>query len=205
MSILLIGIGVISSVLLMYLGITFMKKVDDEHGLPENVGIFYILITAIVSCVAIAAFYPYFFLSVLFTAYLAIMAYTDFYVMKLYTIFHIIVAFIGYITLFNLSKLSIREFVLGLGFIFFMWLVKAINIGDVELLFTSFPYICLFADIYKINKIDFYFLFLTVIMLISVVISFKTFIKKGKTKAPFAVPMFIGYVVIALFMVVTKG
>lgn len=204
MSILLIGIGVISSVLLMYLGITFIKKADDGHGLPENIEIFYIVITAIAGCIAITAFYPYFFLSVLFTAYLAIMAYTDFYVMKLYTIFHIIVAFIGYITLFNLSKLSIREFVLGLIFIFFMWLIKAINTGDVELLFASFPYICLFADVYKINKLYFCFIFLTVIMFISVVINLKDFIKKGKTKAPFAVPTFAGCVVMALLMVVAK-
>ncbi len=204
MKVLLIGIGAISSVLLMYLGITFMKKADDGHGLPENIGIFYIVITAIVGCIAITTFYSYFFLSILFTAYLAIMAYTDFYTMKLYTIFHILIGMIGYIALFIVSGLSIREFILGLGFIIFMWLIKAINTGDVELLFASFPYICLFADVYKINKLYFCLIFLTVIMLISVVINFKAFIKKGKTKAPFAVPVFIGYVVMALFIMAIK-
>lgn len=204
MNVFFIGVGAIISVFLMCFGITLMKKVDDEHGLPEHIGIFYMLIIAIAGDIAIIAFYPYFFLSILFTAYLAIMAYTDFYIMKLYTIFHIIAAIMGYISLFNLSELSIQEFVLGLGFIFFMWLVKAINTGDVELLFASFPYVCLFADVYKINKLYFCFLFLTVIMLISVVINFKAFIKKGKTKAPFAVPVFIGYVVMASFLVVIK-
>ncbi len=204
MNVLLIGVGAISSVFLTYFGITWMKKADDEHGLPENIGIFYMLITAIVSCITIAAFYPYFFLSVLFTAYLAIMAYTDFYVMKLYTMFHILTGIIGYIALFIVSELLIREFILGLIFIFFMWLIKAINTGDVELLCASFPYICLFADVYKINKLYFCFIFLTVIMFISVVINLKDFIKKGKTKAPFAVPAFAGYVVMALLMVVAK-
>ncbi len=204
MDILLIGMGAIISVFLMLFGITWTKRIDVEHGLPERIGIFYMLITAIAACIAIDAFYPYFFLSVLFTAYLAIMAYTDFYIMELYTIFHVITAIIGYISLFNLSELSIQEFDLGFGFIFFMYLVKVINIGDVELLFASFPYICLFANIYKINKLYFCLIFLTVIMLISVVINFKAFIKKEKTKAPFAVPVFAGYVVMALFMVVAK-
>ena len=201
MKVLLIGIGAISSVVLMYFGITLMKKVDDEHGLPENVGIFYMLITAIVSCITIAAFYPYFFLSVLFTAYLAIMAYTDFYVMKLYTIFHIVIGMIGYITLFILGELFVLQFISVAVVIILMKWFKIINVGDVELLFASFPYICLFADIYKINKLYFCLIFLTVIMLISVVINLKAFIKKEKTKAPFAVPVFIGYVVMALLMV----
>ncbi len=201
MKVLLIGIGAISSVVLMYFGITLMKKVDDEHGLPENVGIFYMLITAIVSCITIAAFYPYFFLSVLFIAYLAIMAYTDFYVMKLYTIFHIVIGMIGYITLFILGELFVLQFISVAVVIILMKWFKIINVGDVELLFASFPYICLFADIYKINKLYFCLIFLTVIMLISVVINLKAFIKKEKTKAPFAVPVFIGYVVMALLMV----
>ena len=201
MNVLLIGMGAIISVFLMYFGITLMKKVDDEHGLPENVGIFYMLITAIVSCITIAAFYPYFFLSVLFTAYLAIMAYTDFYVMKLYTIFHIVIGMIGYITLFILGELFVLQFISVAVVIILMKWFKIINAGDVELLFASFPYICLFADIYKINKLYFCLIFLTVIMLISVVINLKAFIKKEKTKAPFAVPVFIGYVVMALLMV----
>lgn len=201
MNVLLIGMGAIISVFLMYFGITLMKKVDDEHGLPENIGIFYMLVIAMVSCITIAAFYPYFFLSVLFTAYLAIMAYTDFYVMKLYTIFHIVIGMIGYITLFILGELFVLQFISVAVVIILMKWFKIINVGDVELLFASFPYICLFADIYKINKLYFCLIFLTVIMLISVVINLKAFIKKEKTKAPFAVPVFIGYVVMALLMV----
>ncbi len=201
MNVLLIGMGAIISVFLMYFGITLMKKVDDEHGLPENIGIFYMLVIAMVSCITIAAFYPYFFLSVLFTAYLAIMAYTDFYVMKLYIIFHIVIGMIGYITLFILGELFVLQFISVAVVIILMKWFKIINVGDVELLFASFPYICLFADIYKINKLYFCLIFLTVIMLISVVINLKAFIKKEKTKAPFAVPVFIGYVVMALLMV----
>ncbi len=204
MKVLLIGIGAISSVVLMYFGITLMKKADDEHGLPENIGIFYMLITAIVSCITIAAFYPYFFLSVLFTAYLAIMAYTDFYVMKLYIIFHIVIGMIGYITLFILGELFVLQFISVAVVIILMKWFKIINAGDVELLFASFPYICLFADIYKIDKVCFWFGFLTTVLWVSVVINFKASIKKEKTKAPFAVPIFTGYVVMALFMVVAK-
>ena len=203
MNVLLIGSGAIISAFLMSAGITCMKKIDNKHGLPENVGVFYILVTAIAGGITTEAFYPYFFLSIFFTAYLAIMAYTDFYTMKLYTIFHIIAALTGYIALFHF-KWSIWEFTLGFGLIFFMQLAKVISIGDVELLFASFPYCCIFAQIYKIDELYFYFIFLIVIMVISIIINFKAFIKKGKTKAPFAVPMFIGYVAIALFMIRTK-
>ncbi len=202
MNVLLIGMGAIISVLLMYLGITFVKKADyDGHGLPENVEISYIFITAIAGCIAIAAFYSYFFLYILFTAYLAIMAYTDFYTMKLYTIFHILIGMIGYIALFIVNGLLIREFILGLILIFFMQLTKVINNGDVELLFASFPYICICANIYKIDKLCVWFGFLMLVLFVSVVINLKAFIKKGKTKAPFAVPVFIGYVVMALLIV----
>jgi len=198
------GISGVSVVFLTLYGIALIKKIDAEHGLPEKVGTGYIILTAMAGCITFYAFKEFLLLFIIFTSYLAVMAYTDFYVMKLYTIFNVIAAITGYITLFIAGRLSALTLLQIIGIILLMKLFRVINTGDVELLIASVPYLCILAGIYGTNKGYFCFLFMIVVMFIGVVINLKKFITKGENKAPFAVPMFVGYMLIAVFMLFLK-
>lgn len=161
-----VGQGI--AVILLYIGMLWcIKKADANHGLPERISWIAMLVPfscGVSLCPGTAGATG---LLVLYIAYLAAMAYTDYHSKCVYSLFYIVVAVPGYVWLLQQGDWSMIKAVLIFDLLIVVCsvLLKAFKDGDMEVFITSAPYISLLA--YRMKEEIFFllllFLFLAVL------------------------------------------
>ncbi|MBP3609695.1 MAG: hypothetical protein J6J42_05095 [Lachnospiraceae bacterium] len=123
-----------------------IRKWDDNHGLPQKTSVKAMLPSFIVGfCLGKGESTV---LLVLYVAYLAAMAYSDYHSKYVYSVFYILVSIPGYVWLFQAGDWSSIRAVLifCLMAIVFSEVFKAFKDGDMEVFIASAPYITLLAQ-----------------------------------------------------------
>ena len=194
----------ILTLILLYVFFIFIKYIDEENELPIKLSVEFIIF-ALLS----GGFNMYFddaWLMTFFYAFLLIEAYTDYHTMQLYLIFSVSAALIGYLYMIIFGHITldicfdIIVFFLIVGISRF---IKAINTGDVWLLFASVPYI---LNVFNFKDsllilVGFYVLTLFLGLFINV----KDILFKKKQYVPYAVPFCLGYCCLLIFKLIERS
>lgn len=190
--------------IMLHVFFIFIKCVDEENELPNKLSMEFIIFTLLSG--GFNMYLDNAWLMTLFYAYLLIEAYTDYHTMQLYLIFSIGAALIGY-----LYMIIFRHITSDICFdiiVFFLIvsisrLIKAINTGDVWLLFASVPYILNAFNFENGLLILVGFYVLTLVL--GLIVNIKDILFKKKQYVPYAVPFCLGYCCLLIFKLIERS
>lgn len=176
-----------------------MKKLDEQYDLPNMK--YYIYIMVAITCAGyIHLAKPSFvecLINVLSIGVLGYMAYMDHKTGTLYSCISIFYGTVGFLLMIAngdfLNKISIL--LIEVAFIFFMYLSKVMNSGDVELMIGILPYL-MWGD-FSIFK---FLLFVTISLGISIVTNLIKFLKTKQKNYPFAPAIYAAYIAMIVFI-----
>ena len=178
-------IRIFQGVLALLLFKTFIgciKKYDSENGLPEEMSW---KIELTVFCGG-GMIFPetvlQILLLILFIAYLASMAYTDFFTQRVYSLFYVLVAIPGYLWLVGEgSWLMLKVVLMYIGFVAVCsFVLNGFCDGDVEVFIAATPYMALLAQRMKQPVLLMLMLFMLVSLLLGIAGSMVQSIRKRK-------------------------
>ena len=167
----------------------FIRRIDEQHGLPEKVPYTIMIVSGIAGCYLMKRFEILGACFCVLLVFLLIMAWTDYHTRHLYTAFSLLAYLIGMGDLILRTGLIIdyiKFLLLYLLVLSFLMFLRAFARGDIYMVVAASPFLFIYGDHIHISGIMLNLVFTFAAMLLCVIGNLKNLFRRGKQSIPFA-------------------
>jgi prepilin signal peptidase PulO-like enzyme (type II secretory pathway) len=178
-----------------------IRRIDDQHGLPDKMPIGIMIVSGIAGCYITKRFGSFGICVCILLVSLLIMAWTDYYTRHLYTGFSLITFLFGMIWLILRKGLIvdyIKFILIYLLVLSVLMFINAFSRGDVYLLAAASPFIFMYADIIHVSGVVLNLIFIFIAMLLCVIGNIKKLFMRDKQRVAFAPYVAAAFVILII-------